>query len=75
MVAPNLIIVEPETPQWWKRAAERFERLFVAANRPLQLTGYTTANLPDPAQWKACLLYDLTDDMVKVSDGATWNAL
>lgn len=74
-IAPNPIIIEPETPAWWKRMALQLQRLFVMANRPLQLTGYTTANLPDPGQWKMCLVYDLTDDLVKVSDGATWNAL
>lgn len=75
MVAPNPILIEPETPAWWKRAVLQIQQTFVLAKRPLQLTGYTTANLPDAAQWKSCLVYDLTTNGVKVSNGATWNAL
>lgn len=75
MVAPNPILIEPESPAWWKRAVLQIQQTFVLAKRPLQLTGYTTANLPGADQWKSCLVYDLTTDEVKVSDGATWNAL
>lgn len=71
----NPITIEPATPDWWKRAALLLGTTFVRRNRPLELQGYATADLPNPAQWRRHLVYDLTTDTVKVSDGATWNAL
>ncbi len=70
-----MVVIEPGTPEWWKRAALSFERLFVASGRPLQLPGYTTAQLPDATAWRGCLVYDETTDQVKRSNGVTWNAL
>lgn len=69
------MVIEPGTPEWWKRAALSFERLFVAAGRPLQLPAYDTVDLPDAARWRGCLVYDGTTDQAKLSDGVTWNAL
>ncbi len=72
---PNPIIIEDETPQWWKRAALSLGRSFMLNDRPSQLKGYATADLPSPAKWRGCMAYDLTLNQPVYSDGATWNAL
>ena len=69
------IPIEPATPDWWKRAALLLGTTFVRANRPVQLKGFETADLPNPAQWRGALAYDLTLDQPVYSDGVTWNAL
>lgn len=75
MVAANPILIEPETPAWWKRAVLSLNTAFLQTNRPLQLKGYATADLPDPAQWVGCIARDLTLNQPVYSDGANWNAL
>jgi len=75
MVTSNPILIEPETPAWWKRAALSINTAFVQAQRPILLAGYATADLPDPAQWAGCFARDLTLNQPVYSDGATWNAL
>lgn len=71
----NPIIIEPDTPQWWKRAVLSIANSFIQAGRPAQMQGYATTDLPDPAKWRGCIAYDLTADTFVGSNGVTWNAL
>ncbi len=70
-----MVIAEPDTPPWWKRVVPILNARFLQSGRPLKLPEYETTQVPSPADWKACLIYDRSLDQVKVSDGVTWNAL
>ncbi len=69
-----LVRIEPETPQWWKRAALQLEQVFAPINPtgPQRLKGYATASLPNPASWPYSICYDLTLQQPVYSDGSSW---
>lgn len=41
-------------------------------NRPLPLASYATADLPDATLWEGSIVYDLTTQTVKWSNGTAW---
>lgn len=71
----NPVVIEPGTPEWWKRAALSLGLTFLRRNRPVEMKGYLTPDLPNPEQWRGHMAYDLTLDQPVYSDGVTWNAL
>jgi len=70
-----MVVAEPESPPWWKRVVPKINRDFVMTGRPIRLQSYATSQLPDPAQWRDCIVKDSTLNAVVMSDGTAWNAI
>lgn len=50
------------------------EQFFVSLTpkKPIRLPTFDSGDLPDPADWRSCIIYATDTDKVMFSDGSAW---
>lgn len=77
MVAQSSIVVEPNSPDWFRRFVLRALQYFLprTPDGPIKVMDYATVDLPLATNNPYAIVFDKTLGTLVVSDGTNWVSL